>query len=174
VFSLIYKKVELIIYNYLILLLMPKNKKHNGSKSKRKSAKPKTFIEADKNFNQEYAYVINPQGGKPAKFTVQTVNNNRSITASLDGKSHGHINKNDLVLIEPIDGTYEHYKIKHLYSKANEKKLKRSGELTQIININDDNNNNNNDDINIGNEKKIENKEIEFDEDFINSICNDI
>lgn len=152
---------------------MPKNKKHKGSK--KNPAKKKTFIEADKNFNQEYAYVINPQGGKPAKFTVQTVINNRSVTASLDGKSHGHINKNDLVLIEPLDGTYEHYKIRHLYSKTNEKKLKRIGLLTQTFNMKDNINNNQDDnDINIGNEKKIEKKEIDFDENFINDICNDI
>lgn len=150
---------------------MPQNQKKK-KRAKGSTSFKKKFVEADHNFNQEYAYVLKELGNY--RFIIEIVSNSREIIADIKGsaKKQYWVKVGNLVLIEPIDGSSsEKYTIKVVYTSSEEKRLKKNGNLKK--NIINNKSNNDNDDINIGNEINIKNNnDTILDENFINDICN--
>ena len=105
-------------------------KKHN----KRTGTSSSELVYASKSDGQEYAEIIAPKGN--CRFEARIVSNGETVNVPLRGKlTHGRtkqfISKDDIVLLVPDIGSG--YIVDFKYTPEEVKRLRKSGELAQIV-----------------------------------------
>lgn len=105
-------------------------KKHN----KRTGTSSSELVYANKSEGQEYAEIIAPKGN--CRFEARILSNGETVNVPLRGKltfgrTKQFITKDDLVLLVPDIG--KGYIVDFKYSPEEVKRLRKSGQLAQIV-----------------------------------------
>jgi len=144
---------------------------------KRHTVKELLFCSPDE--DETYGQIIAAKGD--TRFEIRLIKNNATVIGKIRGSlikgpNKKRINKDDFVLLQKdLSSDNDKYFIIHKYSPDDIKKLKKSGELTSIINVNENNedyNDNDNDSVHVLFDDDVLSKvdEIEINDDFIASI----
>ena len=155
--NLYFRKIENILFRYILLIYMPKkNKKYANKRSRNINTQILQYANSDK--KQVYAKIVKSTGGSPPTFIIKVLNEGEKI-GSLAGKlcrGGRKIQVEDWVLAEPLGQSRERekYIIQAKYTKDQVRILKKEGKLKEFVNNDNDQNigieiSNNDDDDNI-------------------------